>query len=40
MVALQFGKIVRVPVQEAVGELKMVDPALLHDREVFHPPPV
>ena len=38
MVALQFGHIVRVPVQEAVGELKMVDPELLHDREVFHPP--
>jgi len=40
MVALQFGNIVRVPVEEAVGELKMVDPALLHDREVFHPPRV
>ena len=40
MVALQFGRIVRVPVQEAVGELKMVDPDLLHDREVFHPPRV
>jgi len=30
MVALQAGDIVRVPLAEAVGELKTVDPALLH----------
>src|SRR5438094_5037285 len=31
MVALQAGDIVRVPLADAVGELKTVDPALLHD---------
>ena len=30
MVALQAGDIVRVPLADAVGELKTVDPALLH----------
>jgi ATP-dependent phosphofructokinase / diphosphate-dependent phosphofructokinase len=30
MVALQAGDIVRVPLQEAVGSLKLVDPALYH----------
>jgi 6-phosphofructokinase 1 len=36
MVALQAGEIVRVPLAEAVGELKLVDPALYHDvAEVF-----
>ncbi len=30
MVALQAGEIVRVPLQEAVGQLKLVDPALYH----------
>ena len=39
MVALQFGRIVRVPVQEAVGELEMVDPEPPPHRDVFHPPP-
>ena len=40
MVALQHGSIVRVPIEDAVGELKAVDAQLLHDREVFHPPKV
>jgi 6-phosphofructokinase 1 len=36
MVALQGGEIVRVPLQEAVGTLKTVDPALYHGvAEVF-----
>ncbi|MDQ3147075.1 MAG: 6-phosphofructokinase, partial [Actinomycetota bacterium] len=36
MVALRADKIVRVPLAEAVGELKTVDPALLHEvAEVF-----
>jgi 6-phosphofructokinase 1 len=36
MVALQAGEIVRVPLSEAVGELKLVDPALYHGvAEVF-----
>ncbi|MBV9661202.1 MAG: 6-phosphofructokinase [Acidimicrobiales bacterium] len=36
MVALQADRIVRVPLDEAVKELKTVDPALLHDvAEVF-----
>jgi ATP-dependent phosphofructokinase / diphosphate-dependent phosphofructokinase len=36
MVALQGGAIVRVPLAEAVGELKLVDPALYHGvAEVF-----
>jgi 6-phosphofructokinase 1 len=30
MVALQSGEIVRVPLHEAVGRLKLVDPALYH----------
>jgi hypothetical protein len=30
MVALQAGQIVRVPLEEAVGTLKTVDPALYH----------
>ena len=36
MVALQAGEIVRVPLSDAVGELKLVDPALYHGvAEVF-----
>ena len=36
MVALQAGEIVRVPLAEAVGELKLVDPSLYHGvAEVF-----
>ncbi len=36
MVALRCGEIVRVPIEEAVGELKLVDPALYHGvAEVF-----
>jgi hypothetical protein len=36
MVALQAGKIVRVPLASAVGELKTVDPDLYHHvAEVF-----
>jgi 6-phosphofructokinase 1 len=36
MVALRADRIVRVPLSEAVGELKTVDPALLHEvAEVF-----
>jgi 6-phosphofructokinase 1 len=36
MVALQAGAIVRVPLSDAVGELKLVDPALYHGvAEVF-----
>ena len=36
MVALQAGEIVRVPLTEAVGTLKTVDPALYHGvAEVF-----
>ena len=36
MVALQAGQIVRVPLAEAVGELKLVDPELYHGvAEVF-----
>jgi 6-phosphofructokinase 1 len=36
MVALQAGKIVRVPLTEAVAELKTVDPDLLAVAELFH----
>jgi len=36
MVALQAGKIVRVPLSEAVAELKTVDPELLAVAELFH----
>ena len=35
MVALQAGEIVRVPLAEAVGELKLVDPELYEVAEVF-----
>jgi 6-phosphofructokinase 1 len=35
MVALQAGSIVRVPLSEAVGELKLVDPALYEVASVF-----
>jgi ATP-dependent phosphofructokinase / diphosphate-dependent phosphofructokinase len=35
MVALQAGRIVRVPLAEAVGELKTVDPELVDVAEVF-----
>ena len=36
MVALRAGQIIRVPLSEAVTELKTVDPALLHDvAEIF-----
>jgi 6-phosphofructokinase 1 len=35
MVALQAGQIVRVPLEAAVGELKTVDPDLVHVAEVF-----
>ncbi len=31
MVALQAGQIVRIPIEEAVSDLKTVDPALFHD---------
>ena len=36
MVALQAGNIVRVPLAEAVTELKTVDPGLLEVAELFH----
>jgi 6-phosphofructokinase 1 len=36
MVALQAGSIVRVPLAEAVTELKTVDPGLLEVAELFH----
>src|SRR5579871_1513718 len=36
MVALQAGKIVRVPLTEAVAELKTVDPELLEVAALFH----
>jgi 6-phosphofructokinase 1 len=36
MVALQAGAIVRVPLAEAVTELKTVDPGLLEVAELFH----
>jgi 6-phosphofructokinase 1 len=36
MVALQAGQIVRVPLAEAVTELKTVDPALVAVAELFH----
>jgi 6-phosphofructokinase 1 len=36
MVALQAGHIVRVPLAEAVTELKTVDPGLLEVAELFH----
>ncbi len=36
MVALQAGQIVRVPLEEAVSELKTVDPGLLEVAELFH----
>jgi ATP-dependent phosphofructokinase / diphosphate-dependent phosphofructokinase len=36
MVALQAGKIVRIPIAEAVKELKTVDPELLEVAEVFY----
>ena len=35
MVALQAGEIVRVPIADAVNELKLVDPALFGLAEVF-----
>ena len=35
MVALRAGEIVRVPLAEATGELKLVDPALYEVAEVF-----
>jgi hypothetical protein len=35
MVALQRGNIVRVPLAEAVGQLKTVDPALLEVADLF-----
>ncbi|MDP1793778.1 MAG: 6-phosphofructokinase, partial [Acidimicrobiales bacterium] len=35
MVALQNGQIVRVPLLEAVGELKLVDPTLLEIADLF-----
>lgn len=38
MVALQQGSIVRVPVAEAVGHLKVVEPELLRTASVFAPP--
>ena len=38
MVALQNGVIVRVPVSEAIGHLKVVDPELLRVRSMFHAP--
>jgi 6-phosphofructokinase 1 len=38
MVALQQGSIVRVPVAEAVGHLKGVEPELLRTAAVFAPP--
>lgn len=37
MVALQSDRIVRVPVGDAIGHLKMVDPELLRVGAVFHP---
>lgn len=39
MVALQCGEIVRVPVADAIGHLKVVPPDLLRTRALFHPPP-
>jgi 6-phosphofructokinase 1 len=36
MVALQAGQIVRVPLAEAVTELKTVDPSLVEVAELFH----
>jgi len=36
MVALQAGKIVRVPIRDAVGTLKTVDPELLEVASVFY----
>jgi 6-phosphofructokinase 1 len=38
MVALESDRIVRVPVADAVGHLKTVDPALLRVGALFHPP--
>ncbi len=38
MVALQGGRIVRVPVIDAVGHLKHVDHELLRVASIFHPP--
>jgi 6-phosphofructokinase 1 len=38
MVALQEGRIVRVPVAEAVGHLKVVEPELLRTAAAFAPP--
>ena len=43
MVALQGGAIVRVPISEAVGHLKRVEPDLLRTAGIFQPhlhPPV
>ena len=37
MVALQRGRIERVPVAEAVGSLKMVEPDLLRLNAMFQP---
>ncbi len=38
MVALQADRIVRVPVEEAVGHLKVVSPGLLRVSTIFEPP--
>jgi len=38
MVALQADRIVRIPVAEAVGELKAVAPEMLRTGAIFHPP--
>ena len=35
MVALQCGQIVRVPIDDGVGELKLVDPALYDVASIF-----
>jgi 6-phosphofructokinase 1 len=37
MVALQKGQIERVPIAEAIGSLKMVDPDLLRLNTMFQP---
>lgn len=38
MVALQSGRVVRVPVDQAIGHLKVVPPELLRAASVFRPP--
>ena len=38
MVALQHDRIVRVPVADAIGHLKLVDPELLRTASIFHQP--